>query len=1197
TDSNNVFAGYPNDVVREAQADVDLFNRVNAVNHVVIPHSVTTLAAVHNGHLAQLRLGVCPDDWLLARDGSWELIANADAPFDTSVWTFAPHKPGAPPATIFDALGRDPVDIFTENNRAALQRSLRSMFGCRARGMPVPEPEALQAYLADRLARVAANAPLTPHRFDLLVCSSSIVFVTFDNPNHDLVPESTTNPVVFFASREVGYLRLVPRAGIITPPPTAALFAEYADGLVRVTPSTHVVSIGDTRLFSAGDASREELACREASAELFEYAEGGGVDTYALQAHARGLDAIATSIADARGLSSRKFIVIGETGAGKSTVINKLLGSGRCRLLPQCKSPGTSTTFVRTDISYAPDNYSLDVTLITADMLHEEAHAYAAIMAERPDEQDQTPADAAVVSRVSRLFRGDPAGRIYIDAVCNMVASTNNANDCDNDEEDVAASSSTPASSSSRSLTSLLADTQAYRELEDLRAARPAPIISGDVNDIAAALLGDDVRQLLIHRVVITGPFPLLASGATIVDLPGLNDVNAARHRDAMAVLDAGGCHAVYVVRGGISPTAAGRDLAHLIAAAPFLSITLVATHIDSKYNDIMDEIGDDEPNNVAAAIAVSNTLNAMRDLFGDGVMPTVNDELSRHPDLVPPVYYHAVACAGMLGLARDDARLVTVSAELAGLPVDMPVSSDPKADKAAAAIVDAIAGAVAAAGEAFRLLQATDLPNVTRTGQQAATAALTAINPGWPTASEMWASARRDGEYAAYPVANQTAELARRQSGPGQAAIDLLAELGRLVMAHRVAICAAAVAAAEAVGAPEDDPAASSSACGGADGGDGDGDGPVVSSFPTVIPDVRAAVESSLDRCDAALLRLHASVTRVPTLDAARSQLQRRMSADYAHCAQLWGQGVQPSYRAVVSGALARAAAREIPTWLYELVARRSTATSLAIDDIIANINDVPANITTAIVRPSIRGSHPGVRAAIELLRAGIGYVGEGVPDADLANQFEASFDGTALQCEYCHDLLADPQPLAPSRTDRNVLDQHTQKYVDPSTVELFAGEIPPDAAIDALLAAPAGQAWLASQHADEFRRRRLAPLPAFSDNSATLNTDVHAVSAALAQHVLVDAATIAAAINALAAQRAAGHNDRLAPSLYRLFCLALALKRAYVNAAGIDSDLEAFRVELNTMAVSLQQVNATARYVVPRDVVDAPVLDLDAA
>ncbi|KAJ7819595.1 P-loop containing nucleoside triphosphate hydrolase protein, partial [Mycena olivaceomarginata] len=207
-----------------------------------------------------------------------------------------------------------------------------------------------------------------------------------------------------------------------------------------------------------------------------------------------------------------KVAVVGRTGCGKSTLLNALL---QHRLLPD-SGEGTACTAVVTEISYSggPD--------ITANIIYKSPATWKL-------ELDHLVADAleAVSEESEATSHLSPAyqAREKLRQIYPHLGDSN-------------------VSESEWNVDSLLADATVSGCLGT------APIISAsDHGDLGKALeqflssRGDRTIWPLVQSVHIKGPFPVLSTGITLIDLPGHGDVDNTRNkvadeymRDASAV-------------------------------------------------------------------------------------------------------------------------------------------------------------------------------------------------------------------------------------------------------------------------------------------------------------------------------------------------------------------------------------------------------------------------------------------------------------------------------------------------------------------------------------------------------------------------------------------------------------------------------------------------------------------------------------
>ncbi|KAJ7814970.1 hypothetical protein B0H14DRAFT_3878507, partial [Mycena olivaceomarginata] len=214
-----------------------------------------------------------------------------------------------------------------------------------------------------------------------------------------------------------------------------------------------------------------------------------------------------------------KVAIVGRTGCGKSTLLNALL---QRRLLPT-SGKGAACTSVVTEISYS------DGPEIIAKILYKSPAQWKL-------ELDHLVADACV-KLLFKLFLCDPFLRFFC---CRLEANADS-------EESAATSHLSPAYQAREKLYQIyphLRDSNVAEWNADSLLADPTvsdylgkePIISAsDHGDFGKELeqclssCGDRTIWPLVKSVHIRGPFPVLSTGITLVDLPGHGDVDNTR--------------------------------------------------------------------------------------------------------------------------------------------------------------------------------------------------------------------------------------------------------------------------------------------------------------------------------------------------------------------------------------------------------------------------------------------------------------------------------------------------------------------------------------------------------------------------------------------------------------------------------------------------------------------------------------------
>jgi hypothetical protein len=193
--------------------------------------------------------------------------------------------------------------------------------------------------------------------------------------------------------------------------------------------------------------------------------------------------------------------LLGPTGAGKSTLINALLDA---QLLP-VNVAKTCTASV-TEVAYAEGpTYEVMIEFVTAEEWHREFETLAGELADAEDPPDpEAPPEGQGLGELSKAAR-DKLIAVY--------------------------RPENPAGLRLADLPKLrlpAAVTRAFAVGSEAMTFDDPRRLAGNVADF---LSSDGRLWPIVRRVKIRGPFPPLEGGATLVDLPGLNDPNEARER------------------------------------------------------------------------------------------------------------------------------------------------------------------------------------------------------------------------------------------------------------------------------------------------------------------------------------------------------------------------------------------------------------------------------------------------------------------------------------------------------------------------------------------------------------------------------------------------------------------------------------------------------------------------------------------
>jgi len=186
--------------------------------------------------------------------------------------------------------------------------------------------------------------------------------------------------------------------------------------------------------------------------------------------------------------------LLGGTGAGKSSLINALIES---RLLPV--SSTNACTSAVTEVSYRPGVFSGEVEFIDRAAWHEELALLAADLADArngaPDGRTDLTVSKAAEDKLVALYGADAAARYLADLDPSLLVESNAVRYAfDHGSHQFGTD-----------------DAKQFRE------------------ELKLFLDSGQPYWPIVKRVRVRGPFPSLSEGVVLVDLPGLNDPNAAR--------------------------------------------------------------------------------------------------------------------------------------------------------------------------------------------------------------------------------------------------------------------------------------------------------------------------------------------------------------------------------------------------------------------------------------------------------------------------------------------------------------------------------------------------------------------------------------------------------------------------------------------------------------------------------------------
>ncbi|KAF7321928.1 Glycosyltransferase family 22 protein [Mycena kentingensis (nom. inval.)] len=205
------------------------------------------------------------------------------------------------------------------------------------------------------------------------------------------------------------------------------------------------------------------------------------------------------------------YALIGQTGCGKSTLVNALLGK---KILPSSAS-GACTANI-TEISYrATRQFEAKVELKSGE---EWSEALDELLAEAKADYTDTAEGPSSHDAASLKFSSDAIGKLCKIYPWLHDIATKNWSKADMLRDPVIANF---LDDGQRRCTLISSDPKAFAE-------ELGPFL-------ASTMTTDDNRALwmLVKRVQIFGPFDVLSTGVALVDLPGYGDTDAARDRMA----------------------------------------------------------------------------------------------------------------------------------------------------------------------------------------------------------------------------------------------------------------------------------------------------------------------------------------------------------------------------------------------------------------------------------------------------------------------------------------------------------------------------------------------------------------------------------------------------------------------------------------------------------------------------------------